>query len=225
MRAAALILAGAVIAGGGFALTEAVAGPGHGVPGGTASMPANGPAGQAAMLNGVLADASSASSAATGTATRPGDAALALRRIRRALVRLRLLGGMYGQYTFATKNGPHTLAFERGTIVSVAGADVTVRAKDGTTWTWVRPVLPHHGGAGAHPGPGGSVLGPHRHIGAGYRDDRAALERQRARPFLGLEGVLAVHPAEQAEPHQRPADPVQRQRGVAGPGGCPRRGG
>ena len=138
MRAAALILAGAVIAGGGFALTEAVAGPGHVVPGGTASMPANGPAGQAAMLNGVLADASSASSAATGTATRPGDAALALRRIRRALVRLRLLGGMYGQYTFATKNGPHTLAFERGTIVSVAGADVTVRAKDGTTWTWVR---------------------------------------------------------------------------------------
>jgi len=104
MRAAALILAGAVIAGGGFALTEAVAGPGHGVPGGTASMPANGPAGQAAMLNGVLADASSASSAATGTATRPGDAALALRRIRRALVRLRLLGGMYA----STPSRPRT---------------------------------------------------------------------------------------------------------------------
>jgi len=134
MRAAVLILAGAVIAGGGFAVTELVAGPGHGAGTGTASISA---AGQAAMLDGVLADATSASSAATGTSTRPGDAALALRRIHRALVRLRLLGGMYGQYTFETKKGPRTLAFERGTVVSVAGRDVTVRANDGTTWTWV----------------------------------------------------------------------------------------
>ena len=114
LRAAALILAGAVIAGGGFAMAEAVAGPGHGA--GTASMPAR----QAATLNGVLADATSASSAAAGTSTRPGDAGLALRRIHRALVRLRLLGGMYGQYTFETKKGPRTLAFERGTVISVA---------------------------------------------------------------------------------------------------------
>ena len=137
MRAAILVVAGAVIAGGGFAVAEAVAGPGHGAGAGTASIPASGPAGPAALLNGVLADATSASSAATGAATRPGDAALALHRIRRALVRLRLLGGMYGQYTFETKNGPRTLAFERGTVISVAGADVTVRAKDGTTLTWV----------------------------------------------------------------------------------------
>ena len=137
MRAAILVVAGAVIAGGGFAVAEAVAGPGHGAGAGTASIPASGPAGQAALLNGVLADATSASSAATGAATRPGDAALALHRIRRALVRLRLLGGMYGQYTFETKKGPRTLAFERGTVISVAGADVTVRAKDGTTLTWV----------------------------------------------------------------------------------------
>ena len=137
MRAAVLVVAGAVIAGGGFAVAEAVAGPGHGAGAGTASIPASGPAGPAALLNGVLADATSASSAATGTSTRPGDAAVALHRIRRALVRLRLLGGMYGQYTFETKNGPRTLAFERGTVISVAGADVTVRAKDGTTLTWV----------------------------------------------------------------------------------------
>lgn len=136
MRAAILVVAGAVIAGGGFAVAEAVAGPGHGAGAGTASIPASGPAGQAALLNGVLADATSASSA-TGTSTRPGDAALALHRIRRALVRLRLLGGMYGQYTFETEKGPRTLAFERGTVISVAGADVTVRAKDGTTLTWV----------------------------------------------------------------------------------------
>ena len=137
MRAAILVVAGAVIAGGGFAVAGAVAGPGHGAGAGTASIPASGPAGQAALLNGVLADATSASSAATGTSTPPGDAALALHRIRRALVRLRLLGGMYGQYTFETKKGPRTLAFERGTVISVAGADVSVRAKDGTTLTWV----------------------------------------------------------------------------------------
>lgn len=136
MRAAILVVTGALIAGGGFAVAEAVAGPGHGAGAGTASIPASGPAGQAALLNGVLADATSASSA-TATSTRPGDTALALHRIRRALVRLRLLGGMYGQYTFETKKGPRTLAFERGTVVSVAGADVTVRAKDGTTLTWV----------------------------------------------------------------------------------------
>jgi len=53
------------------------------------------------------------------------------------LARLRLLGGMYGQYTFETKQGPRTLAFERGTITSIKASDVTVRATDGTTWTWM----------------------------------------------------------------------------------------
>jgi hypothetical protein len=53
------------------------------------------------------------------------------------LGRLRLLGGMYGQYTFETKQGPRTLAFERGTITSVKASDVTVRATDGTTLTWM----------------------------------------------------------------------------------------
>ena len=50
--------------------------------------------------------------------------------------RLRGLGGMDGQFTFETKNGPKTLAFERGTIQSVSGQDVVVKAKDGTTWNW-----------------------------------------------------------------------------------------
>ena len=44
---------------------------------------------------------------------------------------------MHGEYTFQTKSGPRTLAFERGAITKVSGADVTVRASDGTTWTWV----------------------------------------------------------------------------------------
>ena len=137
-RVAALIVAGAVAAGGAFAVTEVVSGPGHGTAA-IAAAPASGPAGQAAVLTGVLADATSPSPAAAGTSTPGGPVAhrAELRRIRRALVRLRLLGGMYGQFTFETKKGPRTLAFERGTVTSVGGAGVTVRAKDGTTWTWV----------------------------------------------------------------------------------------
>jgi hypothetical protein len=52
------------------------------------------------------------------------------------LARLRKLGGLYGQYTYQTKKGPVTLAFERGTIASVAAGAVVVRAHDGTTWAW-----------------------------------------------------------------------------------------
>jgi hypothetical protein len=52
------------------------------------------------------------------------------------LARLRRLGGMYGQFTYETKQGARTLAFERGTIASVASGDVVVRAHDGTTWVW-----------------------------------------------------------------------------------------
>jgi hypothetical protein len=138
-KVAALIVTCAVVAGGAFAVTEAVsgAGPGPGAAHPAAAAAVGGPTGQAAVLNGALADAASASPAATApTANGPAGRA-ALRRLHRALIRLRLLGGMYGQYTFETKNGPRTLAFERGTVVSVAGNNVTVRATDGTTWTWV----------------------------------------------------------------------------------------
>jgi len=56
---------------------------------------------------------------------------------RRDLGRLRLLvRGIHGQFTFQTKKGTRTLAFERGTIQSVSGGAVTVKAADGTTWTW-----------------------------------------------------------------------------------------
>ncbi len=143
-RAAALIVTCAVVGGGAFAVTEAVSGPGPSAPAataaaGTASGPANGPTGQAAVLNGALADASFASSVAPGTSSAPGTAAgrAALRRLRRAVARLRHLGGIHGQFSFETKKGPRTVAFERGTIVSVAGADALVRAADGTTWTRV----------------------------------------------------------------------------------------
>jgi hypothetical protein len=83
---------------------------------------------------------SPAANSQTGQATATTGQATVLRQVLGAhprLGRLRLLGGMYGQYTFETKQGPRTLAFERGTITSIAGNDVTVRATDGMVWTWV----------------------------------------------------------------------------------------
>jgi hypothetical protein len=49
----------------------------------------------------------------------------------------RLLGGIDGQFTFKTKTGIRTLAYERGVIQTVnSGSNIVVRASDGTTWTW-----------------------------------------------------------------------------------------
>jgi hypothetical protein len=80
---------------------------------------------QGAALNSALSTASSTSAAAS------------LPRVRAALARLRALGGVEGDFTFHNSTGYHTLAFERGTIQSVSGADVVVRSPDGTTWTWL----------------------------------------------------------------------------------------
>jgi hypothetical protein len=78
---------------------------------------------QAAQLNTALSDAASSSSVPPA-------------RVRWALGRLRRLGGVDGTATFHNKAGFHTLSFERGTIQSVSGSDVVVKAADGTTWTW-----------------------------------------------------------------------------------------
>jgi hypothetical protein len=79
---------------------------------------------QGAALNSALSTASSTTS-------------VPVARVRWALGRLRLLGGVHGELTFHNKTGYHTLAFERGAILSVNGSDVVVRAPDGTLWTWV----------------------------------------------------------------------------------------
>ncbi|HTX29456.1 MAG TPA: hypothetical protein VME19_20815 [Streptosporangiaceae bacterium] len=79
----------------------------------------------AAVLNSALG------TAASTTANVP------LRRVRRALNRLRALGGVDGEFTFHNASGFHTLAFERGTITSVSGSDLVVSAPDGTSWTWL----------------------------------------------------------------------------------------
>jgi len=81
----------------------------------------------------------------TATGTSP---TVSLPRLRWALGRLRALGGVHGEFTFQNKTGFHTLAFERGTIESVSGSDVVVRAPDGTTWTWLivsNTVVRHNG--------------------------------------------------------------------------------
>ncbi len=66
----------------------------------------------------------------------PLAARFVARRCARGARRLRLLGGIHGQVTYESKQGPRTLEYERGTIASVSGSSVVVRAADGTTWTW-----------------------------------------------------------------------------------------
>jgi hypothetical protein len=144
--AAALLLCGGAAAG--VALTSATS-------------PAAGPTGQAAVLSGVLSSASSpVTSATTSALTAPqAPQTAAAARCSRAALRLRAAGrpraaqavrqvcrqrllrglalaGIHGQFTFETKSGPRTLAYERGVVESVSATAVVVRAQDGTTWTW-----------------------------------------------------------------------------------------
>ena len=79
---------------------------------------------QGAELNSAL------STAASTSATVPAA------RVRSALARLRRVGGVDGEVTFRYQGGYRTLAFERGTISSVSGSNVVVKAPNGTVWTW-----------------------------------------------------------------------------------------
>jgi hypothetical protein len=114
-RAAALLGVCAVAGGGAFAVTQAA--------GGQTATTATTTGFQAGTSASITGQASTLSSA------------LSVKGVGR-LARLRRLGGMYGQYTFVTKTGSHTLAFERGTITSVSSSDVVIRAANGTSWTW-----------------------------------------------------------------------------------------
>jgi hypothetical protein len=145
--AAGLALA-AVLAGGGAIAATHLASSG--------SPLSSGPTGQAAVLNSMLNSAASPASAAADTASAgtaasrcrnraaklradgfPGLAQAVARRCGHPLRRLRVLGGIHGVFTFETKSGPQTLAYERGVIESVSGSNVEVQATDGTLWTWV----------------------------------------------------------------------------------------
>ena len=94
-----------------------------------------------AAVSGGGAPASSAASARaaalnTALTDAAGNRADSPARVRWALGRLRHFGGVDGTATFHNKTGFHTLSFERGTIQSVSGSDVVIKAADGTTWTW-----------------------------------------------------------------------------------------
>lgn len=120
-RAAAAIGACVVVGGGAFAVVNLATASRGALATDTQTVATTGfQAGTSANLDGQAATLSSALSG--GPAGR--------------LARLRHLGGMYGEYTFENKKGSHTLAFERGTITSVGGGNVVVRAANGTSWTW-----------------------------------------------------------------------------------------
>jgi len=66
----------------------------------------------------------------------PRAARVVARFCRNRLLRLRVLGGLHGQFTFRTKSGTRTLAFARGVLESVSAGQVIVKSADGTTWAW-----------------------------------------------------------------------------------------
>src|SRR2546429_8210758 len=105
------------LAGGGITLA-AVSGGGAPASGASSATSA-----RAAALNTALSDAA-------------GNPAVSPARVRWALGRLRHLGGVDGTATFHNKTGFHTLSFERGSIQSVNGSDVAIKAADGTTGAW-----------------------------------------------------------------------------------------
>ena len=110
---AGITLAGFLVGGGiAWAATSATGAPTASDSAGSDSA-GSGPTGTAAVLNTALNAAGTSASTAGSTAP--------ARRARWALGRLRLLGGVDGQFTFHNKTGFHTLAFERGTIQSVTG--------------------------------------------------------------------------------------------------------
>jgi hypothetical protein len=111
------------LAGGGIAWAVSSSGSPAAGPSATTSTAGTALAGNAAVLNSAL------NTEASGTATLP--------RLRWALARLRAIGGVDGEITFHNKTGYHTLAFERGTITSLSGSDVVVRAPNGVTSTWL----------------------------------------------------------------------------------------
>src|SRR5262245_53315779 len=79
-----------------------------------------------------------ATRAPAGLGARPGVAAHRFTARLRAYARLWLLArrALHGQITIATRTGPRTIAFERGTIRSISDSSVVVKAADGTAWTW-----------------------------------------------------------------------------------------
>ena len=113
-------IAAVVVGGGAFAAAEAA----------TGSPP------RPAALTTAGTQASTTTQVATSTQTATSARAKKEASRHGRLARLRRLGGVNGEYTYETKQGARTLAFERGTIESVSGDDVVIHASNGTTWLW-----------------------------------------------------------------------------------------
>ena len=119
IAAAALLAAGGTVAGLKLA--------------GGSSAPANST--QATALNNELSTGGVSTTCPASAGSQSGQSGQ-VRCHHRHLHLLRLVRGMYGEVAFYTPGGTRTLAFERGTVESVSGSQVTVRARNGTTWTW-----------------------------------------------------------------------------------------
>jgi Domain of unknown function (DUF5666) len=131
-RIAATFAAGAVLLGTGAAIGIALTG---GASASTAASPSAG-----SRVAGTPAGTAAAKCAKIAAKLRESrHPALAMRLhafCTNPLVRLALVGGEYGQVTFEGKTGPKTATFERGTVESVSNSAISVKAPDGTTWTW-----------------------------------------------------------------------------------------
>ena len=138
----------AVLLGSGAGIGVALTGGASASTGGPSS-PSGSPASASGASGNTAASGSATTTAASAAAARCAKLEQRLRsnghpkaanRIqafcRRPLLRLRLVGGEHGEVTFQTKAGPKTIAIERGTIQAVSSSNMTVVAKDGTTWTW-----------------------------------------------------------------------------------------
>ena len=182
IRWGAGITAAGFVAGGAFAAVAASNG-GSPAPGTAAGLT------QAATQSNPNAQASASS---TELSTLLSLANAAPGRHRPALGRLRGIGGYYGSLTFNTKAGVRTVAFERGTIESVTGSNVVVRAPDGTTMTWLLvsdTVVRDHGKASTKILSDGQLVFVGGPVVSGARDARVVVVRT---------GAAATKPASQA---------------------------
>jgi hypothetical protein len=116
-RWAALAITAVVVGGGAFAAAEAATG--------SPATPAT-----------LTAAGTQASTSAQTSASASASAAAKKAWRHRGVARLRRLGGMYGQFSYETMRGARTVAFERGTIKSVSGDSVVIRARNGMTEAW-----------------------------------------------------------------------------------------
>jgi hypothetical protein len=121
-RVAASVAAGAVLLGGGAAIGIAATGGASAATAGSATPDPH-------RAGGLCAQRITAAR----VAGHPVRAARLGARCRLAWVAAH---GIHGTVTYKAKNGTSTLAFERGVVTSASATAVTVRASDGTVWTW-----------------------------------------------------------------------------------------